>query len=102
MCGHVSTKRPYRCEPKRCYNTEDCNQILSGLVNRDMYRKKDKARQQKPITLQQFVHCLYTVSSGTTLLCTNTNPSGCYTLRKICSNHISVLLLSVTLVRSVI
>ena len=55
---------------------------------------KDEAREQKTVTLQQFVPCLYTVSSGRRLQCTDTNLIGCYTLCGICTNHITVLLLS--------
>jgi hypothetical protein len=40
MGRHVPPKRPYQCEPKRWYNTEDCNPNLSGLVNTVMYGRK--------------------------------------------------------------
>jgi len=49
MGRHVPPKRPYQFEPKHCYNTEDSNQNLSGLVNTG--KKKDKAREYKTITL---------------------------------------------------
>jgi hypothetical protein len=62
---------------------------------------KDKARQNKTITLQQFVPCLYTVSSGRTFQCTNTDLSGCYILCRICSNHINTLLLNIILLASI-
>ena len=57
---------------------------------------------QKKITLQQFVPSLYTVSSGRTLQCANTNLSGCYILCTVCSNHIIILLLSTVFADSVI
>jgi len=44
MARNFPTKPPYQCEPKRCENTEDWNQNLSGLVNK-LCTGKYKARE---------------------------------------------------------
>jgi len=47
MGRHDPPKRPYQCEPKHCYNTEDCILNLSGLINTRMYRKRIKHQSRR-------------------------------------------------------
>lgn len=68
MMRNVPPKHPSKCEPKRCYNREENNLNLFGLVNK--CTGKSITLEQKTITLLHFVpfHC--TLSSGRTLQCT--------------------------------
>jgi len=47
MGRYVPPKRPYQCEPKRYYNTEDCILNLSGLINTGMNKKKRRNESRK-------------------------------------------------------
>lgn len=46
MGRYFPPKRPYKSEPKRCYNTEHCKLNLSALVNACMYRKRQSTRAE--------------------------------------------------------
>jgi hypothetical protein len=77
--------------------------LQSEFIKYSQYKyvqERDIAREYKTITLQQFVPCLYTVSSGRPLQCTDTYPLGCYILCTVCSKYISILLLGIILVAS--
>ena len=46
MGRHVPPQHPYKCEPKLCYNREESNPNLSGIVNIRMYRKSYSTRAE--------------------------------------------------------
>jgi hypothetical protein len=58
---HVLPQRPYKCVPKLCYNTEDSNLNLSGLVNTRIYRKYYSTRAEGMHIATVFALSLYSV-----------------------------------------